>query len=258
MLLASSTEPAMTLQRVTTRALDPVRSMIGGIGEGVAGVFGAIGEIDRLRTENDRLRRELSGAEQRVAELTEAARENDELRQLLGITDALAMELLPVRVISRDPSNLVWEVGIDAGTDHGLAEGMPVVGNADGAGALAGTVIAVTEDTARVRLIVDTRSVVIAVDQASRALGEIRGQPGGQLVMVNVPVTEKLEVGGTIVSAGLTFGEEASRYPGGLLIGRIQAVEPDQNALTQTAFVRPAFDLESIERLLVVLEFSQG
>ena len=258
MLLASSTEPAITLQRVTTRALDPVRSTIGGIGDGVAGVFGAIGEIDRLRTENDRLRRELSGAEQRVAELTEAARENDELRQLLGITDVLDMELLPVRVISHDPSNLVWEVGIDAGLDHGLAEGMPVVGNADGAGALAGTVVAVTEDTAQVRLIVDTRSVVIAVDQASRALGEIRGQPGGQLVMVNVPVTETLEVGGTIVSAGLTFDEEASRYPGGLLIGRIQAVEPDQNALTQTAFVRPAFDLESIDRLLVVLEFSQG
>jgi rod shape-determining protein MreC len=258
MLLASSTEAAMTLQRVTTRALDPVRSTIGGIGEGVAGVFGAIGEIDRLRTENDRLRGELAGAQQRVAELTEAARENDELRQLLGITEALDMELLPVRVITRDPSNLVWEVGIDAGTDQGVAAGMPVVGNADGAGALAGTVISVTNDTARVRLIVDTRSVVIAVDQASRALGEIHGQPGGQLVMVNVPVTERLEIGGTIVSAGLTFGEEASRYPGGLLIGRIQAVEPDQNALTQTAFVRPAFDLESIERLLVVLEFSQG
>ena len=64
---------------------------------------------------------------------------------------------------------------------------MPVVGNADGAGALAGTVISVTNDTARVRFIVDTRSVVIAVDQESRALGEIRGQPGGQLVMVNVP-----------------------------------------------------------------------
>ncbi len=258
MLLASSTEAALTLQRVTTRALDPVRSTIGGIGEGVAGVFGAIGEIDRLRTENDRLRRELAGTEQRMAELTEAARENDQLRQLLGISQALDMELLPVRVISRDPSNLAWEVGIDAGTEQGLAPGMPVVGNADGAGALAGTVISVTDDTARVRLIVDTRSVVIAVDQASRALGEIRGQPGGQLVMVNVPVTESLEIGGTIVSAGLTFGEEASRYPGGLLIGRIQAVEPDQNALTQTAFVRPAFDVESIERLLVVLEFSQG
>ena len=76
--------------------------------------------------------------------------------------------------------------------------------------------------------------------------------------MVNVPVTETLDVGGTIVSAGLTYEEEASSYPGGLLIGRIQAVEPDPNALTQTAFVRPAFDVAAIERLLVVLDFSQG
>ncbi|MEO5985667.1 MAG: rod shape-determining protein MreC [Candidatus Limnocylindria bacterium] len=258
MLLASSTEAATTLQRVTTRALDPVRSTLTGIGEGVVGLVGAVGEIDRLRTENDRLRGELAGAEQRITELAEAARENDELRDLLGISEALDMELLPVRVISRDPSNLVWEIGIDAGADDGLKEGMPVIGSADGAGALAGTVVAVSEDSARVRLIVDSRSVVIALEQETRALGEIRGQPGGQLVMVNVPITETLDVGGTIVSAGLTFGDEASRYPGGLLIGRIQAVEPDPNALTQTAFVRPAFDPTSIERLLVILDFSQG
>ncbi len=258
MLLASSTEPAMALQRVTTRALDPVRQTLSGLGEGVAGVFGAIGEIDRLRSENDDLRRELAGAEQRIAELTEAARENDELRDLLGISEALEMELLPVRIISRDPSNFAWEVGIDAGSDHGLAEGMPVVGNADGAGALAGTVIGVSDDTARVRFVVDTRSTVVAVDQESRALGEIRGQPGGQLVFVNVPVTEPLEIGDTVVSAGITVGEQTSHYPSGLLIGRIQAIEDDPNALTRTAFVRPALDVTSIERLLVVLDFSQS
>jgi rod shape-determining protein MreC len=258
MLLASSTEPAQTLQRVTARALDPVRGTLSGIGAGVAGLFGTIGEIDRLRSENSELRVALAGAEQRIAELTEAARENDELRELLGITEALEMELLPVRIVSRDPSNFAWEVGIDAGTRDGVNVGMPVVANANGAGALAGTVVSATDDTARVRFIVDTRSTVIALDQASRALGEIRGQAGGQLVMGNVPVTEAVEVGDTIVSAGLTFGDEASRYPGGLLIGTVQAVEEDPNALTQTAFVRPAFDVASAERLLVVLDFSQG
>jgi rod shape-determining protein MreC len=258
MLLASSTEPAMTLQRVTTRALDPVRGTITGFGQGVAGLFGAIGEIDRLRRENAELRIGLAGAEQRIAELTEAARENESLRQLLGITEALEMELLPVRIISRDPSNFAWEVGVDAGTADGVREGMPVVANADGAGALAGTVVSTTEDTARVRFIVDTRSRVIALDQVSRALGEVAGQPGGQLVMTNVPVTEAVEVGDTIVSAGLTHGSEASRYPGGLLVGTVQAVERDPNQLTQTAFVRPAFDVDTAERLLIVLDFSQG
>lgn len=258
MLLASSTEPARTLQRVTTRALDPVRQTLSSIGGGAAGLFGAIGEIDRLRAENADLRVALAGAEQRIAELAEAARENQELRELLGIADALDMELVPVRIVTRDPSNFAWEVGIDAGSDDGIREGMAVVANADGAGALAGTVVSVTDDTARVRFVIDTRSVVIAVDQASRALGEVRGQAGGQLVMTNIPVTEIVEVGDTIISAGLTHGTAASRYPGGLLIGTVQAVEEDDNALTQTAFVRPAFDAASAERLLVVIEFRQG
>jgi rod shape-determining protein MreC len=258
MLLASGTDAARTLQLVTTRALDPVRTSLTGIGDGVVGLVGTVGDIDRLRAENAELRTALAGAEQRIAELTEAARENSELRELLGITEALDMDLLPVRVISRDPSNFSWEVRVDAGRGDGLREGMPVVGNAEGTGALAGTVVSVTEDTAVVRFIIDTRSVVIAVDQASRALGEVRGQAGGQLVMSNVPVTEIVEVGDTIVSAGLAHGDEASRYPGGLLIGAVQAVETDANALTQTAFVRPAFDAATAERLLVVIRFSQG
>jgi len=257
MLLASSTDAALTLQRVTTRTLDPVRGAIAGVGEGVAGLFGAIGEIDRLRTENADLRAALAGAEQRIAELTEAAQENAELRQLLGISRSLQMTTLPVRVISREPSNFAWEVGIDAGTDDGVRAGMPVVANANGTGALAGTVVAATADSARVRLIIDTRSSVVALVQASRALGEVRGQAGGQLVMAGIPVTDAVEPGDTVISAGISIGTEASRYPAGLLIGFVQAVEDDTNALTRTAFVRPAFD-PGAERLLVVLVFDQG
>ncbi|HEX3219220.1 MAG TPA: rod shape-determining protein MreC, partial [Candidatus Limnocylindria bacterium] len=135
LLLASQTDPALTLQQISARALDPVRQAIGGIGSGIAGVFGTIGEIDRLRTENDDLRSRLAAAEQRIAELEEAAVENAELRDLLGLTQSLDMDLLPVRIISRDPSNFTWEIGIDAGTDQGVAVGDAVVGSAEGAGA---------------------------------------------------------------------------------------------------------------------------
>src|SRR5574338_482462 len=242
LLLASQTDAALTLQRVSARALAPVRQAIGGIGDGLAGIFGTIGEIDRLRTENDDLRRRLAGAEQRIAELAEAAAENEDLRSLLGLTQSLDMDLLPVRVITRDPSNFTWEVGIDAGTDDGVQQGMPVVGSAEGAGALAGTVVSAGPDTAIVRLIVDTRSSVVAVDQRSRALGLVQGQLGGQLVMVQVNVTDTIEVGDAIVSAGLVLdgGAIRSPYPKGLLIGQVQALQRDSNALTQTAFVRPA------------------
>jgi rod shape-determining protein MreC len=259
MLLASRTEQAVALQQVTARALDPVRGAIAGIGDGVAGLAGAIGEIDRLRSENDRLRDDLIGAERRVAELTEAAHENAQLRDLLKISKALDMKVLPARITGRDPSNFAWEVGIDAGTRDGVRIGMPVVASASGTGALAGTIVQANDATALVRFIVDTRSSVIAVDQRTRALGEITGQLGGQLLFVKVPVTERLAEGDTVVSAGLSVAPGAqSSYPKGLLIGRIGAVETDANALTQTGFVRPAVDPRAIERVLVVLEFTQG
>ncbi len=259
LLLASQTDPALTLQRVSARALDPVRSAVAGLGNGVAGIFGTIGEIDRLRTENDDLHRQLAGAQQRIAELGEAAAENASLRDLLGLTRSLNMDLLPVRIISRDPSNFTWDLGIDAGTLEGLAVGMPVVGSAEGAGALAGTIVSIGADTATVRLIVDTRSTVVAVDQQSRALGLIRGQLGGQLVMVQIDITDEVAVGDTVVTAGLELSSGVARspYPRGLLIGVVQAVQPDANALTQTAFVRPAIDIGGVERLLVVRSFTQ-
>jgi rod shape-determining protein MreC len=259
LLLASRTPQARAVQEVGARALDPVRHAITGIGDGVAGIFGTIGEIDRLRTENERLRALATGMQERVSELTEAARENAQLRQLLGLRATLDMQLLPVRVLSVDPSNFTWEVGVDAGADDGLEAGMAVVGSADGAGALAGTVVSVTPDTARVRYVVDTRSRVIALDQRSRALGLIQGRLGGDLLMADVAVTDDVAPGDAIISSGLAGeGEVRSRYPRGLLIGEVQAVETAPGeGLTQTAFVAPALDFRRLDRLLVVLSYAQ-
>jgi len=263
LLLASRTGPALTLQEVTARALDPVRAALAGVGAGISGAWTAIGEIGGLRAENDDLRNRLAAAEERIAELGEAAHENAELRGLLGLTRSLEMDMLPVRILGRDAGNLTWEVGIDAGTDDGVRVGMPVVGAAAGRGALAGSVVAVGSETATVRFVVDARSRVVAIDQQTRALGLVQGQLGGQLVMVQLQAVDIVAVGDTVVSAGLTLtdgtGAPISRspYPRGLLIGRVQAVETDPNALTKTAFVRPAIDFRAVERLLVVLRFTQ-
>ncbi len=263
MLLAARTEPALFVQQAAARALDPLHAAIAGVGQAASGMVGALGEIGRLRSDNDRLRSELVGAQQRIAELREAAAENAELRQLLGLTTSLGMDLLPARILTRDPSNFSWEIGIDAGTDDGVRIGMPVVAAADGGGALAGSVVAVSTDSASVRLVVDSRSSVVAIDQATRALGLVQGQLGGQLVMVQVAVTDQAAVGDSILTAGLvltdasTGGAVRSPYPKGLLIGTVQAIEHDSNALTQTLFVRPAVDFGRIERLLVVLHFTQ-
>jgi rod shape-determining protein MreC len=104
-----------------------------------------------------------------------------------------------------------------------------------------------------VLLTVDPRSRVVARDLQTEALGIVQGQPGGQLVMTQVAVTDEVAVGDTVVTAGLELeGVGASPYPRGLLIGTVSALETDANGLTRTAFVRPALDPRSVEWLMVV------
>ena len=259
MLLASGTDQARALQDASSTVLNPLRGAVSGIAEGIGGVFGTVAEIDQLRRDNAALRDRLAATEERLVALEEAARENEELRALLGISEQLEFDLLPVEIIARDPGNFTREVGIGSGTDAGVQPGMVVVGGAEGAPAVVGTVVDAAPDHARVQLIVDTRSSIIALDQDTRALGVVEGRLGGQLVLTNVPVTERLRVGDAVVSAGLQVSElAASRFPRGLLIGRIIAVEPDSNGLTQTAFVRPAADFTRLRHLLVITGTAGG
>lgn len=254
LVVVSGTEPVRSIQRASAQLLSPVHGLLTQIGSTTADLVETITEIDRLRTENDELRSALAGAEQRIAELQEAARDNARLRALLDLQPILGWALLPARVTSAGTSVLSWEVGISVGRDDGVRVGMAVVGDAEGGGALAGVVVEASPDSAVVRLVVDPRARVVARDQQTEALGLVQGQPGGQLVMTQVTLTDEVAIGDTIVTAGLELdGVAASPFPRGLLVGTVTALEADPNGLTQTAFVRPAIDPRTVEWLMVVL-----
>lgn len=253
LLVVSGTAPARGIQDAAARLVAPVQSTVAGFGQAVGDLVDAVGEIGTLRADNEELRTSLAAAEQRIAELQEAARDNARLRLLLGLPAALGWDLVPARVVAAGTGGLTWEVAIDAGRRDGVAVGMPVVGAAPGGGALAGLVVEASPERAVVLLTVDPRSRVVARDLSTEALGVVQGQPGGQLVMTQVAVTDDVEVGDTVVTAGLELeGVAASPYPRGLLIGTVSALETDANGLTQTAFVRPALDARSIEWLMVL------
>ncbi len=257
LVVVSGTGPARSVQDAASRLVAPVQVALTDVGDAVGELADTIGEIGSLRGENEELRSTLAAAEQRIAALQEAARENARLRLLLGLRDNLGWQLLPGRVVSAGTGALTWEVAIDVGHEAGVRVGMPVVGAAAGGGALAGIVVEASPDRAVVLLTVDPRSRVVARDQQTEALGVIQGQPGGQLIMTQVAVTDEVAVGDTIVTAGLELeGVAASPYPLGLLIGTVTALETDANGLTRTAFVRPALDPRSVEWLMVVRSVS--
>ena len=256
-LMAISSSPmVLELQRAVGFAVRPVMVAFDSAAEGVAGVFGAIGEIDRLYTDNEALRRENDRLTAANLRLEAAQRENELLTGLLQLQNSFAYDTAAAEVIARDSSEARRAVTISKGEDAGIEVGDVVI--AEG-GALAGRVVEVGSNFAHVVLITDRSSTVIGKGQIGEASGEVIGQLGGSLIMQNIPSVEEIELGEEVTTAGIELaGGIRSPYPKGLLLGTVVDVRRDANSIVQTAYLQPTADLEKIEYVLVVLDYDGG
>jgi rod shape-determining protein MreC len=251
--LFSDTPPLREFQRGMGFAFAPVQGLLSSTTRGVTGVITTIAEIDRLRqgnaalaAENERLRAENQG-------FLELQREFKLLSDLLGIKTSVSYSTVAAQVIGREASPFQRVISIDAGTDKGVAVGDVVLGSG---AALAGRVVEVGGDYARVLLISDSTSTVIGLDTTTGATGEVMGRLGGTLAMENVAITEEIAVGDQIVTAGIDLGSGIrSAFPKGLVIGRIVDVSQEPNSVVQSASLESAAQLDKLEYVLVITGF---
>jgi rod shape-determining protein MreC len=256
-LMAISSSPLVTeFQNAVSYALRPVQGAIHGVAESVSGMVGAVGEIDRLHSDNTALRREndrLTAENLRAQALLD---ENEQLTGLLQLRNALAFETAPAEVIARESSEARRSVTISKGTDDGIEKGDVVI--AEG-GALVGRVSEAGPTFAIVTLISDRTSTVIGTTETSHADGEVIGQLGGALIMQNIDSTDTVQPGEQVLTPGIEVaGGIRSSYPKGLLIGEVTDVRRDANSVVQTAYLQPLVDLEKVAYVLVVLNFVGG
>lgn len=253
LILLSDTAPLREFQRGVGFAFAPIQGFLSSTTQGVTGIVSTVAEIDQLRQknadltqENDQLRAENQG-------FLELQRENKLLSDLLAVKTSVTYDTVAAQVIGREASPFQRVISIGVGSDAGVAVGDVVIG---GGAALAGRVVEVGPDYARVLLISDTASTVIGLDTTSGATGEVIGRLGGTLTMQNIAVTEVVAVGHQVVTAGIDLGNGLhSAFPKGLVIGTIVDVRKEPNAVVQEAFLEPASDLDKLEYVLVITGF---
>jgi rod shape-determining protein MreC len=256
-LMAISSSPGIVeFQNAVGFALRPVQGALHDVAAAAAGAFSAVGEIDRLHSDNASLRRENErlAAENLRTKATE--QENEDLTALLQLRNAFAYQTAAAEVIARDSSEARRSVTISKGTDAGIAVGDVVI--AEG-GALVGRVTQAGPTFAIVILISDRSSTVIGQTDATAARGSVVGQLGGALIMEDIDSTDKVEPGQQVLTAGIQLaGGIRSPYPKGLLIGEVTDVKRDANSVVQTAYLQATADLEKVAYVLVVLDYVGG
>jgi len=256
-LMAISSSPLITeFQNAMAYAMRPVQGALHDVADSVSGAISAIGDIDRLHTDNAALRRENErlNAENLRAAAIEA--ENEQLSTLLQLKSSFSYQTTAAAVIARESSEVRRTVTLSKGSDEGVEKGDVVI--AEG-GALVGRITDVGPNFAIVTLISDRTSTVVGQTETNAATGDVVGQLGGALIMQNIDSTEVVQPGEQVLTAGIELpGGIRSPYPKGLLIGQVTDVKREASSVVQTAFLQPTTNLDKVVYVLVVLDYQGG
>ncbi len=207
------------------------------------------GQLRSLSEENADLRRAVARLEAETAALREANVAAGQAAALVAAVGEESNRYLRASVLLRDPAPARRGLLLDRGAADGVARGQPVLG----AGAtLVGVVSEVDAHRARVRLLSDPDSAVTAVVQESRVPGALAGAPGG-LRLEFVPVGAPVRPGDLVLTSAL-----GGRLPGGLLIGRVTAVQSTGQDLFESIEVEPLTDYARLEQVLILTDFLPG
>lgn len=239
----------------STGKLEPVRAVFGWllapIGRSVVGggttlgeSIGALGQVKNLAAENVKLERENAILRQRLAADAETRRDNELLRNQLGLDVAGGNRQVAAEIVSAQPDSYRQFVTINKGTKAGIATGMAVMSD----GVLIGTIAEVQASSARIMLVTDPEFKLTAKDQDTGATGIVSGQLGSGLQLDKIGQTDTVKPGDTVTSSGL-----GGLVPAGLYIGQIESVDTRANAVFQSAQVATTMRVSRLRFAYVVV-----
>lgn len=229
----------------------PFRWAFTKVGEGISGFSVYFKTIDALREENDALRRELDEYKNLVYDAELIEEENDFLSDFLGLKEEhLDFALENASILGREATNYRTLLTLSKGTLHGIDVNMPIITETG----LIGHITEVGATWSKAVVITETASAVGGYIERSGALGVVEGtyelRTDGLCRMVYIEADSDIRIGDKVITSGI-----GGIYPRGLLIGRVSAVEVDENSRTLTATIEPAAELDSVSKVMIVTEY---
>ncbi len=228
-------------------------------GERVARPFrdawGWASDLVGVKSENEKLRKEVEALRKTVVRDETAVSENERLRHLLNYIDGPrfpdGFNGVVSRVVGRPPSAYDQEVLIAAGSSSGIRQNDSVV-TADG---LVGLITEVTTNGARVTLLTDQSSAVSAIVLETSASGIVRhgSSDSSALVLDRVGKDELVENGALVITAGWRTGRLESLYPYGIPIGTVKSVGQQDVDLYKRIQIAPLVNFDSLSDVVVLV-----
>ena len=218
--------------RTVQAVLTPFRSGFSALTRQAERYYNYLFNYESLSAENDYLRRQISSMENEVRTADSLQRENERLKELLGLQEEHEdYRFNEAYIVSWDSSSWKSTFAIGKGTRSGLETGMVVVTEY---GQVVGLITDIGPNWATVTTVLDTSLEISA---------------SGKLRMNYLPSDAVLRNNDQVVTTGSTV------YPKGLILGYVEDAGFDETGVAKYAMLRPAADLEDLEQVFVITDY---
>lgn len=246
--------PLQTLTSPISAALEPLQKGLLGITGQVTGFFESLTEGARIRAENQELLEENAGLRSQIAQLAEAGRQYQELKDAFQLKDRFdRYDILGARILTREIGTWFDVFRIDLGSGDGLA----VTENlsyavVDAQSRLIGRVLSADLVSGKVLpLLHEGFAVSGKVNVVNGALVRVRGdldlKEEGLCLVDQIPANASLQVGDELVTSGV-----GGLFPAGIAIGRVLSITDADNRSQRQAILQPYADLENMTTVFVM------
>ena len=224
-----------------------VNSVITGVGNGVS----AVKELAELKESYNKLVQQLEDYEYLQRNNAEIRKENELLREQLGISKSIVNKNYVAQIIGRDPDSLYSAITVNKGSRNGIRKNMPVIAVQNGDIGLVGKVVTVGAFTSQIMPIYDFQCNISARIQHTRDLGLVVGQGNAdsplQMQYIKKRVLNELQYGNVVVTSG-----ENENYLKDIPIGsitKIKTVDYDSSLIIE---ITPIIDFARLETVIIV------
>lgn len=232
--------------------MEPVQKSVTFVYDKVSGVIDSFVHAGGYAKENERLRARIATLENTYSDYEECEDENERLRALLDMKNAMPELMLQgASVIGIESDNWYNVITIDKGSNDDVQVNDVVI-TPQG---LLGTVYEVGTTWAKVREIIDVESSISAVCVRTGNRGVLEGDynlaPYGRCRLGYLPKNSNIVVGDRI-----EISDTGSVYPKGVYIGKVVEIYDADDGLTLTAIVESEVNFNSVSEVLVGREIA--
>ena len=242
--------PDMFVQGVLT----PIRTGVSHLTDQAEQLYSYIFKYESLAAENAALKEKLAQMEDDARRADAVARENDNLRAMLGLIDTHEdYKVVDSYIIAWGSVDWTNTITINRGSNAGIAAGMCAI---TANGEVVGLVTEAGTNYSVIKTVLDSSLGISATIAGSGYNGMVQGnyaEGREDLLRMNyLPSDAVIRNHDQVVTSGSTV------YPKGLILGNVVDADFDDTGVAKYALLQPAADIDTLEQVFIITQYNAG